>query len=283
MESTINPFKKKKINLKTIFLNDEENYFIQSKKNIINLLSSNNDTIQILFNFLIHFKNFLVIFYNKMFIILNLYSKYFKCFYFFIYFILLSFCYSNLQHTNGEITNQILYTLYYPNMQTVHILYESLKANNKSFDENKFPDSNYFNKDKEIELSKFNEIKKFHEYLYEIYGNKSVFMVNLKDLKSFVDHNLINESQAYILWDNVLKNKESRMEVKLNNKNYKKIFKEVYVLNFIPIKTVILSFLCMLILYLFIWKTIASKIRFSIFFNLFGLISILLLMFFFFL
>ena len=93
----------KYVYLKNTFLNDEENYFIQSKKNIINLLSSNNDTIQILFNFLIHFKNFLVIFYNKMFIILNLYSKYFKFFYFIIYLFLLSYCYSNLQHTKIEL------------------------------------------------------------------------------------------------------------------------------------------------------------------------------------
>ena len=281
MECTLNPFKTKRIYLKTTLLKDEESYFIQSKKNIINLLSSNNDTIQILFNFFIYFKNFLVQFYNKILITLNLYSKYLKCFYFFIYIFLISYCYSNLQHTNGEITNQILYLLYYSNMQTVHILYESIKANNKPFDDNKNPENNYYNKDKEIELSKFNEIKKFHEYLYEMYGNKSVFMVNLKDLKNFVDNNFINETQAYILWDNILKNKESKMKFNLNDNNYNKIYKEIYVMNFIPIKSVVLSFFCVLILYLFVWKTIASKIRFSIFFNLFGLIAIFLLMFFF--
>ena len=73
MENLYNPFKFKNINLKTKKLNYEDNYFIQSKKNIINLLSSNNDTFQILFNFLIHIKNYLVLFFNNMFIIFNLY------------------------------------------------------------------------------------------------------------------------------------------------------------------------------------------------------------------
>ena len=283
MENTYNPFKFKNINLKTKKLNDEDNYFIQSKKNIINLLSSNNDTFQILFNFLIHIKNYLVLFYNKMFITFYLYSNYFKIFYFFIYVFIFSYCYSsNLEHTNGEITNKLLYTLYYSNMETVHIFYDSIKAN-KNNDENKLQENNFINKDKEIELTKINEKKKFHYYLCEIYGNKSIFMVNLKDLKNFVDNNLINENQAYILWENILKNRESKMKIKINYNNYNNIYKEIYLFNYIPIKSVILSFFCVLILYLFIWKTIASKIRFSIFFNLIGLIIIFLLMFLFYL
>lgn len=116
-----------------------------------------------------------------------------------------------------------------------------------------------------------NENVAFSKNLYTLYGNKTIFNMNLNDLDNMVSNAVMNDGQAVILWETLLQMKTDRAKI-LYGKENNELDTEIYVFNFFALKA---SGLILVTLLIFL---LTHKIQICAIKNffIFNLISILL-------
>ena len=219
---------------------------------------------------------------------------------------LLSFVYSFQSNDNIEITDQILLSAYYPNMKTNRISYDEIASSNHSYVDFPFTDtvdiiSNYYNEyydgSEKVDFPLLKDIKnnnnpnhnsaqninkqvQLARNLYKLYGNKTVFRLDLEDLEKMVNASIISERQALFFWEVLLQDKVEKAKIQnmkyYNEKNY-----EIYLFRFIPLKGAFFASISFMIIYFFLLKTYALPIKNSFIFNSFGISIIFIIMHFF--
>jgi len=121
--------------------------------------------------------------------------------------------------------------------------------------------------------SKINEERfDFTPYLYQIYGNISVFQMELADLEILVNKTVITSGQSLIFWETLLSRNNKREKTPNNNNYYNKV-KEIYSFKVIPVK----GSICIMItasISIFTY-VIQTKMKYSVlFYLLFNLVLI---------
>jgi hypothetical protein len=116
----------------------------------------------------------------------------------------------------------------------------------------------------------------FSKNLYTLYGNKTIFRMNLIDLESLVKSAILTDGQAVIFWETLLQMKTDRAKI-IYGKQINEVDSEFYLFNIIALKTCI-TFMLTLLLFLTIHKLQANFIKNFFFYNLIStLITIYLL------
>ena len=267
--------------------NDKQSLFPQTHKDI------NNDTFQILLQAVLCIYLTIISLYDYI-TTINLPRINKRLIVILVILFLLSFVYSFQSNENIEITEQILMSAYYPNMKTNRISYDEIASSNHSYIGFHFTDtvdviSNYYNEYYEgNEFPLLKDIKnlnvdahvKLARNLYKIYGNKTVFKLELEDLEKMVNSSIISERQALFFWDVLLQDKVDKATIHnmkyLNEKNY-----DMYFFKFIPLKGCFFAFVSFMIIYFFLLKTYALPIKNSFIFNIFGISIIFIIVHFF--
>lgn len=94
------------------------------------------------------------------------------------------------------------------------------------------------------------ERSSFLKSIYEIYGNSTVFNVDLGDLEKLVNTSAFSDGQAVIFWESLLHHKTDRTKLIYGHTNNEPD-NEFYLFNFIPLKTIGMIFLS-IVIFLFV-------------------------------
>lgn len=95
-------------------------------------------------------------------------------------------------------------------------------------------------------LSILEEKNKFTKSLYSLYGNKTIFHMNLLDLERLVNTSVLSDGQAVIFWESLLQFKTDRAKLIFSKEEYEQDT-EYYLFNILPLKAIGLSLLTILI------------------------------------
>ena len=106
--------------------------------------------------------------------------------------------------------------------------------------------------------------------LYKLYGNKTIFKLELEDLEQMVNQSILSESQALFLWDVLIKERTDRIKYLYNKYLQKKANHDIYLFNFIPLKAFIFSLISFFLFYCFMLKTYVCSIKNSFTYNTIG-------------
>lgn len=141
---------------------------------------------------------------------------------------------------------------------------EKEESNRKSQDHDDF---NFSARQKLIE-----EKNNFAKTLYSLYGNRTIFKIDLTDLEKLVSLNILSENNAILFWEYLLQQKTDRLRSFFGKIQHEEST-EVYLFNFIPMKEIGFSFGSVVILYFFFLRPQVSPhstLRQSFIYNLFG-------------
>lgn len=212
---------------------------------------------------------------------------------------LLSFVYAFQTTQNKEITDSLLLSAYYYNMKTNRISYDEISASNNSYTDLPIQDtvdiiSTYYNdlydkgekfdfpflkdmKNNQDNINKndhnFPNHSKLARNIYKLYGNKTIFRLDIEDLEIMVSHSIISERQAVFLWEILLQDKIEKAR-NAQNSYYNRKNNEIYLMNFFPIKGGIFASLSFIVIYFFLLKTYSLSIKNSLVFNIIGIIVV---------
>ena len=114
-------------------------------------------------------------------------------------------------------------------------------------------------------------------YLYHLYGNRTVFQMNLIDLETMVNKSYLTKGQSLLFWESLLRSKTNRASefnnsnyINHNNNNrnskintkYQVLDLEIIILNYLPIRSLGVFFICCLIF--LITYFVQTRTKFSI-------------------
>jgi len=164
----------------------------------------------------------------------------------------------NIQNNNNEIDNQINNQINKYKEKVVQTkLFQDESLNNTVDTEECYEDFDYT------------------PYLYQLYGNRTVFQMDLEDLENLVNKTYLTIGQSLVFWETLLQRKTNRANEfdidKLsnpqkssspNNTKYKNIDLEVIILNYLPVRSLGVFLICCLIL--FITYFVQTRTKFTI-------------------
>jgi hypothetical protein len=134
--------------------------------------------------------------------------------------------------------------------------------NNYNFSASSQSHQNFFNKDDQNKVSsdfkqpkkafsnsalkEHDERQQFSKNLYTLYGNRTIFNMDLSDLEKVVQSAILTDGQAVIFWETLLQMKTDRAKIfygKINSE----LDNEYYLFNILPLKTSSLVIITLLI------------------------------------
>jgi hypothetical protein len=139
----------------------------------------------------------------------------------------------------GYISEDILHYIYYEGRNTHTVLYDDIKKT----DENKYHNTikEYYSTIYDSEVDKLESniepdlIKQnFTNTLIDKYGNNTILEIDIKDLEVLVNTTILSDVESFIFWESLLHYKTDRSN-RIYNRN--ELDSEIYLFNFIPLKS----------------------------------------------
>jgi hypothetical protein len=115
----------------------------------------------------------------------------------------------------------------------------------------------------------------FSRSLYSLYGNRTIFNIDLYDLEKLVNNSVLTDGQAVIFWESILQKKTDRLKSIYKPQQEQDL--EIYLFNFIPLKSI-----GMLIITIFVGlillKIQTDVLKVSLIYNVFSICLIYFLL-----
>ena len=258
--------------------NINEESFSDNSTNKFSLHRNNNDTYNFLLTIFIYFKLFIYSIYDCFISYISTMNHFLYQLQLILILIVFLFSFVVTFEENYNISTDLIKSAYFQKNNLTYITQEMILEKEKK-DKNRIKLSDIENNSININNQNLKVFNGNNNNNLNINGNKQDINNNNMNNKNLNNKNLEynDEKDEYKKFIDQIDEIDDILEINNKNKKYNQITEEngeLYFLNFIPIKSSIISSLCFFILYFFIKITLKSKIRGAILLNII-IISIL--------